>query len=147
MAKPILVGEAPGPNNGRDRPFEGPSGARLAWLIGEDWRQRVTAINLLDYWPGSAGPKGSLFDAQAAMGAANMLLRARRPTTLLLAGGRVARAFGIPTPATFFQHYALYRGRRWSHAFVVPHPSGISRWWNSEANRERAREWFRKEVP
>lgn len=146
----LMVGEAPGPRNSG---FSGPSGKRLAELMGDDWRYRVGVVNLFDEWPGSAGPKGSEFDATAARGAAAMLLKAHPPLPkggkLMLAGRRVARAFGVPAKTQYFESvvlraYGVDGTRRAFVACVVPHPSGISHWWNDGVNRARARRWFRR---
>jgi hypothetical protein len=66
---------------------------------------------------------------------------------VLLLGRRVAHAFGV-SGIGYFEPAAV-----WSKvgpeavqrpAVVVPHPSGRSRWWNSRANRDAARAWFKK---
>lgn len=132
----LLIGEAPAPRGNR-RAFDGPSGDRLAQVMGmgrDELLGRVRARNLLRRWPGASG-KGSAFPVADARAAAR---RARLDAdVVLLAGLRVAGAFGAR--AGFFEWFEL-RGRR---AAVIPHPSGVNRWWNDAANRERARAFLR----
>lgn len=130
--KLLVVGEASNLVGGR--PFEGRSGARLASLAGVTQREfldAVEAVNLIPFWPGrSSGKKGHLFPADAArLRAASMDLAGRR---MLLCGLRVARAFGLPSKVRFMNPCSLGRDERSCH--VIPHPSGIVRWWNDADN-------------
>lgn len=89
------------------------------------------AVNLLGRWPGSAG-KGSRFP--------------RCDHTLAsIAGGRRALLLGRRVAASVGCGRVPYL--RWVdvggvEAAVVPHPSGVNRWWNDPANREAARLFF-----
>ncbi len=97
----------------------------------EDFAEAFERVNLLRRWPGrSGGAKGHLFDLEAARKAAARLDVSGR--TVVLAGKRVALAFGLRDPA-WLEPAAFGRGER--AAFVVPHPSGIVRFYNDEANR------------
>jgi hypothetical protein len=55
---------------------------------------------------------------------------------VLVAGTRAAAALGLRPD--YFAAQAL-GGRP---AYVVPHPSGVNRWWNDPANRAAARRFF-----
>ncbi len=139
--KPLLVGEASNLPDGRA--FGGRSGLRLASLCGlalEEFLDAVEAVNLLDRWPGrSGGEKGHLFPAAEARAAADRLdVVSRR---VVLCGLRVAAAFGLRRP-TFLAPAIL--GRNEASCVVLPHPSGIVRWYNSEANREAAGKALRR---
>ena len=63
-----------------------------------------------------------------------------RGRQVLLAGRGVAGAFGVDLP--FF----LWAEERGMMVAVVPHPSGVSRWWNDPANERRARRFLRGEA-
>lgn len=130
--KPLLVGQAPSGRAPGAAPLDGPSGRRVARLAGVlELGDAFDAANLLGEFPGKQG-KGDAFPAAAARLAAAALDLSGRPLVVL--GGRgVAAAFGEG-------------GRAWLEAFplrgipaiVVPHPSGVSHWWNCPANAARA---------
>jgi hypothetical protein len=48
----------------------------------------------------------------------------------VLLGRRVAAAFGLASAP--YLEWTEARGRTW---VVMPHPSGVNRWWNDEENR------------
>lgn len=101
--------------------------------------KQVRARNLLDYWPGRdrwKSERGTRFPAAEAREAAARLMKRPGPCdVLLLAGRRVALAFGAD-PVYFREVRPPAIGRQ---TFVVPHPSGLNRWWNDPLNRDRAR--------
>lgn len=148
----MIVGQAPGARNGARRAFEGPCARRLAELVGVtkgELRRRARLTNLLGNWPGNAGwrrgGKGDHFPLDEARAAA-----ARKPLAAgwnLLAGHGVGEAYGIRNSRYFHVHHL-----GWSEAgeeiraVVVPHPSGVNRWWNDEANVRVARRFFRRVV-
>ena len=135
--KPAIVGEAPSMRT--SRPFAGRSGDRLAELFGYESRAALAdswrLVNLLGYWPGpETTGNGSAFPAAEARAAA---ARIRLADGSLLCGRRVAAAFGLVN-APYFA-WRDVDGRR---VAVVPHPSGVSRWWNDPENVARAREFL-----
>ena len=130
----VLVGEAP-PRRGPLAPFEGLSGRRLRGLAGSDLDD-VLMCNLFMV-PMPRSGKGSAFWAAEA--------RARAAAwdldgidLLLMAGRRVARAFGVPASVRYLEPFTV----RGTAAYVVPHPSGVNRWFNAETNRARFRRFF-----
>ncbi len=134
----MLVGEAPGPSVVRlRRPGEaltGAAGRRLAALAGVPlvtYLRRTERVNLLDAYPGERWPS-----AEARDRARSLLPRLAGRTTLL-AGRRVAAAFGVDAP--WYEWVELDGGR----VAVLPHPSGRSRYWNDPANRDAAAEFLR----
>lgn len=134
-----IVGQAPGPSGGE--PFRGRSGARLAALMGlasvEELADRANLVNVLSSFPGKArAGKGDAFPLERARRAAR---RMRLAGTILFAGKGVARAFGIGG-AEYFEWRAIDAA---TTAAVIPHPSGVSRWWNEPGNEERARAFLR----
>lgn len=121
--KPLIVGEAP--NNSGRHTVPGVILSRLRPLS-------IPRRNLLLEWPGGQG-KGSSFPLELAGEAARKLMRVTpRARPLILAGTRVARAFGLKRSQYEFLRWFEFRGRRIA---VVPHPSGIVRWWNDPKNR------------
>lgn len=128
--RPLLVGEAPSREGGE--PMGGRVGARLAAAAGltvDEFLRRCDRVNLLSRCPGKAGrPKGHAFPAEEARVAAEALdVRGR---VVVILGKRVARACGLRDVAWLTE----VRLRDAELAFVVPHPSGIVRWYNDPAN-------------
>lgn len=100
--------------------------------------QRVDAVNLLGRWPGPQG-KGSAFplaEARAAALALDVAGRAR----VLLAGRRVAAAWPWRAPSDYLRWEAGPGGVLLA---VIPHPSGVNRWWNEPEHRDAARRFLR----
>lgn len=135
--KTLLLGEAPSRTSDPLRPFSGSSGDRLRLVLGGALRPSYQLANLFSAWPGrESDGKGSRWDAREARAAASALdLRGRR---VVFVGRRVARAFGHER-APFLEWAEDERGFRFA---VLPHPSGIVRWWNEPANVERARSFL-----
>lgn len=135
----LIVGQAPGPTPSTSRrALDGRCGRRLERLMGipEGALPRVArTVNLLPEWPGrSPSGKGDRFPvAEASQVAATLMLRG----VVLFAGRGVAAAFGVRAP--FFRWLRLGSAR----VAVVPHPSGISRWWNDPRNQDTAARFFR----
>lgn len=106
--------------------------SRLAGLLPE-----VHHVNLLDEYPGRK-QRGSAFDAVTARRKADYLYLwlQRRPARypyVLLAGQRVASAFRFGGQRPFKAFPMAGRA-----TCVVPHPSGINRWWSDTPNRMEA---------
>lgn len=139
------MGQAPSRASGPVA-FDGRSGRRVAELCGAP-ELPFRAVNLVERWPGpSRGGKGDAFPMdQARRGALRVarLIARERPARVLLAGRRVAEAFGwrgAPLLA-WAEAEVLVGGRPVAEvaAAVIPHPSGVSRWWNDPANEGAAR--------
>lgn len=135
-----FVGEAPGPNSAIG--FRGHSLKRLVVLTGMlDLEARSRFVNLLKKFPGYAGKKG-----RGGKGAKFPLDRARRwtsfvssclnaapkPRVVVLLGRRVARAYHLEKQP-FFEETKLL-SHAWPRVVVIPHPSGVNRFWNSVDN-------------
>lgn len=151
--KPIIVGQALARDSAS--PFEGRSGQRLARLCygSEDLerlRRDFELTNLLDAYPGRSGAKGDAFPRAAAQRAAEAVLaRLTTDSRLILCGKGVARAFNSflerPGDWPYFQ-WKLLTNIPTVHAVVVPHPSGVNRWWNEHENEVRANYWWMRQV-
>lgn len=142
--KPLLVGEAPSKNEATEAPLAGRVGRRLASLCGlsfEEYLDFFERVNLLHVRQDTK-EKGFEFDFVAATQAAHALWLSEDAfasgRTILLLGRRVARAFSETTE--------YFEGRTTASQgikiYVLPHPSGVSRWWNEEANYRRAAEFM-----
>jgi len=132
-----IVGQGPGRLGEGRKPFEGKgSGSRLAEIAGVSSLDEVAVLtNLLPRFYGKQG-KGDSFPLKKARAEAkNMTLRTKK---ILLCGKNVARAFGIK--ADYFEKTTVCG----KIAYVIPHPSGVNRWWNDEENKLRARAFFAK---
>lgn len=142
-----LVGEAPGPgfkpgmdpNQWALYPYPERSAAgRLKDMLGwtrSEYLSVFARANLLGEYPGPTFPlsRGRL----AAEGVAQKLA----PRPLLLMGRGVADSFGFPTRDILtWESYLL--GSTLIVAAVVPHPSGLNRFYNQPGNRERVRAWL-----
>lgn len=135
----LILGEAPG--GGRHR-SGGTATRRIRDLAERDLEEWADWINLIEEWPGPARGGGSAWNARAAAARAAEL----RPTLaeyrgVICLGRRVGQAMipggsGFP----FFRWIDDVRGAR---LVVIPHPSGVSRWWNEPANVVQAKVFLR----
>lgn len=134
MPDAVLVGEGPSGPVPPELAFQGPCWRRLARLAGvgeEDLRQILDSVNLLAEWPGPGASKGTAFPLPAARAAA-AALDLGRWRVVVLAGRRVAAAFADLPHLDYLERLARFpRGQVW---MVLPHPSGVNRWWNDPGN-------------
>jgi hypothetical protein len=127
-----MIGEAPGRGGDPSRACTGRFMDALVNAAGiTRWRylRAFERTNLLPSWPGKAG-KGDAFPMAEAK-----RLAAETPTagrTILLCGRRVATAFGVSAP------FLACERRGGATFWVLPHPSGLNRWWNDPENKRRA---------
>lgn len=134
--KPLIIGEAPSKNEYPPTPIAGRIGRRLADMAGltfEDFLEKFERVNLLAVRQDTA-EKGFEFDLEYAKTSAmllSMTLRLR-PAVILL-GRRVAKAFDLKDD--YFAPLTINGAPAW----IVPHPSGVSRWWNDPENEEKMR--------
>lgn len=142
--RPILIGQAPGPNTDPSLPlYPHPStsaGGRLAQFMGlgaEDYIDAFERLNLVQEYPGRRkhDDKFPLYQARLRAGELRPLMRGR---TVILMGRKVASAWGEPVAqAEFFEWVRC--GTFGTMLAVVPHPSGRNHWYNSSENRQQAR--------
>jgi uracil-DNA glycosylase len=138
----LLIGQGPSRRRPRGaRAFDGPgAGAHLAKLAGvpqAELLRRVRAVNLLKTWRGKAG-KGDRFPMAAARRAAAKLYSSKlyhEADVVVFVGDAVARAFGVGR----LKPCGIY----WGWAAKLPHPSGVNRWYNEQANRDLASRFLR----
>jgi hypothetical protein len=87
-------------------------------------------MNLLPAWPGIDGPKGARFDLSAARQFADLTRRRiANGRIVILLGKRVAAAFGVR------DDYFVAQAINGATIYVVPHPSGVNRWFNAAHHR------------
>lgn len=130
----IFVGQGPSQNGDPLKPLEGQLGEKLAQLLDlrfEDYVDEYARINLNAEWIGKGSGKGDVFDATEGRATAKVLLRGSW-THYVLLGQKVAECFGPGgNPLDTIQ-----KGEK--SFFLLPHPSGINRWWNDPDNTRRA---------
>jgi uracil-DNA glycosylase len=150
--KLLLVGQAP--NSRRTAKqlvldpslvLAGRSGFRLSKLAGvsfETYLRRTERVNLLPYYPGE-NEKGKCFPIDDASFYARRLRREARGRRILLLGSSVAMAFAV-SPKPLLRWRRLWTPSGEALFAVVPHPSGVNRWWNDAKNARRASRFLRK---
>ena len=160
----LLIGEAPARDEEKKglhlslvaRAFEVHRDSPV--VLSHPFARAAIHVNLLQRWPGRDG-RGSRFPAAGGIKMAQRMAARMRgdgprggcvggwewhgfwrsqPDILILAGTRVRRAFQLPSKTPHFCMTASPLLPAFP-AFVVPHPSGVSRWWNSPENRSIAR--------
>lgn len=154
MNRPLLIGQAPGPNTDPEYPlYPAPktsAGGRLCDLMGITRGQYLKSFdraNLLPYFPGRTQARDDSFPMAPARLAARVMRPLLRGRQVILVGRKVADAFGVPR-VEWFEEFPLHCGPRHAAtecsglatAIVIPHPSGRNHWYNSETNRELARQ-------
>jgi len=138
--KPLIVGEAPSKNEFTERPIEGRVGKRLAGCCGMplvQFLEHFDRVNLLHVRQDTK-EKGFEFDLKAARVEAERLRDGfKEDQIVLLLGGRVAEAFRV------HDHYFVETRVNFARLYIVPHPSGVNRYWNDPANVEKMNTFMR----
>lgn len=139
--KPLIIGEAPNRTGPRKNPIAGRCGMKLATFAGLTLDEYLVAFdreNVLARYPGSAG-KGAAFSRSSARRRALKLQRKfESKRTVVLLGYRTAAAFKVR--AKYFQPVLVGKAR----VIVVPHPSGINRWYNEPRNVSKMKRYMRR---
>ena len=118
----------------------GPVGVRLSLLAGVDIEDVALRGNLVDYWPGpSLTGKGDHFPREEAeMGWMKLVPFLRGKRTIVL-GRTAAKVIGLGN-----EPWMNWREVHPEYFIaVLPHPSGIVRWWNDPINADAAAEFMR----
>lgn len=130
-SRALVVGESP---NGREHAFDGPSGRRLAYLLGlpdvKHLDDLVECRNLLTDAEVEAGAETS---ATMDLVHARATALPTRRRVVIVCGRTAAAGFGLED-APFFEWREVGRAA----VIVIPHPSSRSRWWNDEDNQAAA---------
>lgn len=142
--RPLLIGEAPGPNTLPEYPlFPAPlksAGGRLPGIMGISravYLQTFDRMNLILKYP---GPKWPAVQARENAKLIRPLLTDRH---VVMVGRNVSRAFGFEELPWHKWALMVVKGNRPSEPrhvrlAVVPHPSGRNRWYNDEAHCQEA---------
>ena len=131
-----FIGQAPSKKSKDNSGWWAPGGASdaLAKLAGIPYDQLVTKAgfkNLLGYYPGQRGG-GDAFDARGAQIAASAFIEGFSALDeIVFLGKKVAKAFGAADMG-WLERRNLVSGQV---AYLLPHPSGRNRWYNSGENR------------
>lgn len=151
MNKPLLIGQAPGPNTDPDRPLaplpRSSAGGRLAELAGlspKDYLKTFDRTNLLHTFQGrwKRDDKWPARDAGIAAAAMKPLLGGRH---VILVGRNVAEAFGYPAQHLDFHQW--FADDRWGfEVAVVPHTSGRNHWYRKPGHEDAARAFWEEVV-
>lgn len=158
--KTLIIGQAPAKDTVGKLPFSGKSGPKFADLLGVEHSSLWDAfdvVNLIEYFPGSS-ERGDVFPMAEARRRVVVIRTGGLPERVVLVGKNVARAFGLhkpmPTPfgpyrhvLKFFEWYDDPDDERTDDQYpprfcVVPHPSGVSHFWNDPANVRTAKEFM-----
>jgi hypothetical protein len=134
----IVVGQAPAKVGNPSAPLEGRIGQRLAELFGcsyDDYLRATQRFNILPEWPG-ANAKGDRFPMFVARTNAGRMSTSFGGCYVLVVGVGVGKAFGLTKEPVRWHKRVCPSGAYWMA--VLPHLSGINRWWNDRLNRERA---------
>ena len=146
MGKMIFVGQAPSCETDERPAFTGRCGRFLAEMLGlpqEEMLRRFLFINLLPRFPGKAKGGDAFPMDQARVYAEALASFFSRKNSVVLLGRNVAKAFNLGSLDLLSWHHPVQtHGARTA---MVPHPSGINRWYNDEANREKAT-WFLRSI-
>lgn len=137
----VFVGQAPSKDTVKGEAFSGRSGQTLANLLRMPkavFLSKVRRINLVDSYPGKKG-KGDAFPLPTARMKALLLTERyiRKRALFVFVGKNVAKAFSIK--GEYFESGVVAGRLRWT---LMPHPSGINRWWNEPENRRKAARAF-----
>lgn len=137
-----LYGQAPS----RDSiiPFSGASGRALASRMGLPNHGMLHDLyvieNVIDYWPGTNG-KGDRFPIdEARENATAMRSRWTQYDRVLIVGLGTAKAFGLGGKLLPLIWHPIDDGTLLA---IVPHPSGVNRYWNDPLNEARANAFLR----
>jgi len=149
--KPLLVGQAPGPNTDPDLPLapfpRSSAGGRLAEFAGltaDEYLDLFDRTNLLHTFPGRTkrDDKWPARHAEIAASAMKPLLGGR---SLILVGRNVAEAFGYPAQHLDFHQW--FFDPKWKYSVsVVPHTSGRSHWYRKPGNMELAKNYWEEAI-
>jgi len=144
-----FIGQAPSRETDGKSPFTGKCGKFLAELLGTTQEQMLLDhdfMNVLDRYPGPS-IKGDKFPIPEAKIAARKKLAQLRGRAVVLLGNNVARAFDCRS-FRYMEWYEIRNPDNYADVMVplmtvVPHPSGINRWFNREENRLIAAKFLR----
>ncbi len=150
LRKTLILGQAPSRETVGKPAFSGKSGPRFAEMLGvrhPDLWDLFEVANLLNHFPGDPKDRtkrGDAFPLIEAKMAAERIRPSLSRRVVVMVGKNVQRAFALT--GGFFEWRIAFATPEFDSAFdycVVPHPSGVSFFWNSQENVALAREFMR----
>lgn len=136
----LIIGQAPAMDGNPEEPLEGRIGKKLAAMFGctyEEYLAMSQRFNILPEWPGRKGKKGDKFPKVIARINAQRMEYSFAWCTVLFLGIQVGRMFRFPGKPLKWARIPRPSGNFYQAA-VLPHPSGINRWWNYQENKTHA---------
>lgn len=148
ISNALIIGQAPAQHDDPSMPITGRTGRRLADLMGIPFEQYLCTFdraNLLDRWPGKHGPGDAFPKVEALSGGVSLWNRYLYDMNctydwVLLLGRSVERIMFRRPPGPWLK-WELILPQAMNMA-VIPHPSGVNRWWNDASNVEAARQFL-----
>lgn len=150
----MLIGQAPSKGTEGKTPFSGESGRRIEGMAKIDagaLSGHYALRNALDYYPGGAKGKGDAFPSEPAREGIQQLVEQVKGTEvdrLIFVGRGTANAFALDPDSVggYLQWFrtAATGPRVW--LAILPHPSGINRWYNETENRLAAALFLQTEL-
>jgi uracil-DNA glycosylase len=138
----LFVGQAPSQDSDGQPPFTGKCGKFLAETLLNTTQEQMLLdhdfMNVFDRWPGK-GINGDKFPMREAKDRVPYLVEKLRDRVVVMLGHNVATAFGAKG-FTYLTWYEIRNPKNVNDVIVpkmvvVPHPSGINRYWNVPSNR------------
>ena len=152
----LLVGQAPSKKvtPALDASTPGSASFRLLALMGitrDEYMERFARVNLLDYWPGSINGSGSgdKFPKKAAQASARRILaQFQYPWKILCVGQRVGECFIHKSRLTYYEWMLCPSNfpPAVRDVAVIPHTSGLNRYWNDPSNVKLAEKFLRNKL-
>lgn len=143
----ILIGQAPNQHGDERHALEGCLGDKLACLFGcqpDEYLRLTQRFNVLPGWMGKAG-NGDRFPVGLARQNARRMRYSLGGCRVLFVGVATAAAFGVGPPILRWgQHRVAKDNSEAFRAAVLPHPSGINRWWNDRQHRRAAQRFMQR---
>lgn len=152
MQLPLIVGQAPA-RSGDGTPFSGSSGKRLCKLAGvetlEELKQYFRLDNLITHEMAQHhSGKGDAWDPRlGSLRARQILAKADPGDTIIACGKNVWKAFDGWWDTPYFNSSSIMTPRGYSgfvKVYLFPHPSGVSHFWNTPSNVDRAERFLKR---
>ena len=141
----ILIGQAPSQHKDPHCPLEGRVMRQLAKLFGcseEEYLRKTQRFNVVPVWPGKIG-KGDRFPSRLARINASRMQHSFGGCHVLFVGIQTARSFLSKGPILTWRKSTVPDTDIVYRSAILPHPSGVNRWWNKLSNRRKASGFMR----